>query len=592
MSYKIRRLTYTVRMKYGCDLFMNRIAGIYNPNFDFVTEGVPIKKQMTDKKYAIVYHGEIYNSKELTSMLLRKGCSFESNLEEEIILNGFSVYGTEFVKEINGVFAFAILDEKMKRLELFRDRLGAKPLFYTKQDETLIFSSDIDGIFEFSGMEARLDRKGLNEVFSVGPAKTYGSGVFRGIEEVIPGHRISYSENGIESSCYWKLESKEHTDSYRDTIEKTAYLVKDAVKRQFVSQVPVCTFLSGGLDSSLVSAICAEKCKETGTQLHTFSFDFVGSEEQFEANAFQPSRDRPYVEQMVDFLHTAHTYLECDSKMQAELLSTSIDAKGLPAMADVDSSLLYFCSKVSETHKVALTGECADEIFGGYPWFHKKECLEASTFPWTMDLAPRKALLSEEFLDALQMDAYVQETYEKSVAETPRLLGENKEEQRRREISYLNQKWFMQTLMDRMERTSSYAGLSARVPFADYRIVEYLWNVPWEMKAREGVVKSLLREVGKGLLPEHVLLRRKSPYPKTYDKQYEAVLVKWFRKIMQDSEEPIRAFLDPKKVETFLQSPSDYGKPWYGQLMAAPQMLAYLIQVNYWLKKYEVKIEL
>ena len=298
------------------------------------------------------------------------------------------------------------------------------------------------------------------------------------------------------------------------------------------------------------------------------------------------------MEKMVTFLDSEHHYLECDSRTQADYLYASIDAKGLPAMADVDSSLLYFCSEVSKEYKVALTGECADEIFGGYPWFHKKECLEAHTFPWTMDLAPRKAMLSDEFLEALKMDAYVQETYAKSVAETPRLAGESALETRRREISYLNQKWFMQTLLDRMGGTSTRYGLSARVPFADYRIVEYLWNVPWEMKAKGGVVKGLLREAGRGLLPDDILFRKKSPYPKTYDKAYEAILVQKMRAIMAETDSPIRQFLDTKKVERFLSSPSDYGKPWYGQLMAAPQMIAYLIQVNYWLEKYHIKIEL
>lgn len=571
---------------------MHRIAGIYNPDYGLVTEEVPVEKQIDGRRYAIVYYGELYNYEELKKELEKKGCRFKKHCDEEVLLNGFLIFGRDFVKQTNGIFSYVIFDEAEQKLYLFRDRLGAKPLFYTKQDRTLVFSSDINGIFEFSGMEAVLDRNGLNEVFSIGPAKTPGCGIFKGIKEIVPGHMLSYSKAGIEYACYWKLESRKHTDSYEETIEKTAYLLKDAVCRQFVSDVPVCTFLSGGLDSSLVASVCAKELKKTGAQLHTFSFDFVGNEKNFEANIFQPSRDRPYVEQMVTFLDSKHHYLECDSQTQVDLLYTSIDAKGLPAMADVDSSLLYFCSEVSKTHKAALTGECADEIFGGYPWFHKKECLEAHTFPWTMDLSPRKALLSDEFLEILRMDEYVEETYEKSVTETPKLDGESEEEFRRRKISYLNQKWFMQTLMDRMERTSSYSGLSARIPFADYRIVEYLWNVPWKMKVKNGVVKSLLREAGRGLLPDEVLFRQKSPYPKTYDKKYEALLVERFHEMMHDDASPVKVFLDSEKAEHFLESPSDYGKPWYGQLMAAPQMLAYFLQINYWLKKYHVKIEL
>ena len=167
---------------------------------------------------------------------------------------------------------------------------------------------------------------------------------------------------------------------------------------------------------------------------------------------------------MVKYLGSDHHYLECDNVTQADLLYTSVEARDLPAMADVDSSLLYFCSQVSRTHKVALTGECADEIFGGYPWFHKKECFEAKTFPWTMDLSARKVLLSDDFIRELHMDEYVQATYEKSVAETPRLAEDTPEEARRREIAWLNLRWFMQTLLDRMDRTSMHSGLEARVP--------------------------------------------------------------------------------------------------------------------------------
>lgn len=571
---------------------MGRIAGRYNPDIDFVTKDKPVEIWNEGRKYAILYNGEIYNDRELKTELRMRGCRFKIKSDEELLLGGFLLFGPDFVKKVNGVFAFVIWNVSERKIYLFRDRLGVKPFFYTKQDRTLIFSSEINGIFEYSGMEAILDKHGLNEVFSIGPAKTPGNGIFKGIEEVLPGHVICYSKEGGEQSCYWKLESRPHEDSFDETVEKTSYLIKDAVCRQMTSRGPICTFLSGGLDSSLVSSICAEELRKRGEQLHTFSFDFVGNEKNFEANAFQPSRDRPYVEEMVKFLGSEHRYLECDSRTQADLLETSIDAKGLPAMADVDSSLLYFCSEVGKHAQAALTGECADEIFGGYPWFHKKECLNVQTFPWTMDLQPRKALLSDEFLEALHMDEYVKETYEKSVAETPGLDGETKEQARRREISYLNEKWFMQTLLDRMERTSAYSGFSARVPFADYRIVEYLWNVPWEMKAKDGVVKALLREAGRGLLPDHVLFRRKSPYPKTYDKDYERLLVGRFREMMQDETAPVKMFLNQEKAERFLKSPSDYGKPWYGQLMAAPQMLAYLLQINYWMQKYHIKIEL
>lgn len=559
---------------------------------DLTTGHQPMTKKLYDNEYSIVYNGEIYNTNEIKQDLLKKGYVFETTSDTEMILNGYLEYGTDIVKKLNGIFAFAIADGKNKQLHLFRDRAGVKPLFYTEKNGTIVFASELKGLFQYPEIKPIIDKKGLNEVFSIGPAKTYGCGVYKDIDELLSGHFITFDSAGKHLHCYWKLESHAHTDSYDKTVEKVSFLVQDAIRRQMVSDVPICTFLSGGVDSSLVSAICALELKKQGKQLHTFSFDFVDNDKYFKANAFQPSQDRPYVEKMVQFLDSEHHFLECETAKQADLLTASVDAHDLPCMADVDSSMLYFCSIVKQTHKVALTGECADEIFGGYPWFHKKECFEADTFPWTMDLNARKVMLSDDFLSILNMDDYVSETYHRSVSETPRFEEDTPEEARRREISYLNLKWFMQTLLDRMDRTSMYSGLEARVPFADHNIIQYLWNIPWEMKAKDGVVKNILRQAGRGFLPDEILFRRKSPYPKTYDTHYEALLSNKLKEIINDSTSPVLQFLDIDKVNRFLKSPSDYGKPWYGQLMAAPQMIAYMIQINYWLQKYHVQIQL
>ena len=557
---------------------------------DLASGRQPILRTIDGHTWAIIYNGELYNTKELREDLSSRGWSFETKTDTEAVLLCYLEYGKDFVKRLNGIFAFAIWDSDAQKLLLYRDRSGIKPLFYSSQGNRLLFASEIKGILAWPGMAARLDRQGLNEIFSIGPAKTYGCGVLQGVDEVLPGHYLTFDRLGLTSTCYWKLESHPHEDDYEKTVEKTSELVLDSIRRQMVSDVPICTFLSGGVDSSLVSAVCAAELKKKGGRLNTFSFDFVDNERYFKANAFQPSQDRPYVDQMVEYLGSNHRYLECSIHDQAEYLKQSVEAHDLPAMADVDSSMLYFCSLVKEYNKVTLTGECADEIFGGYPWFHKRECFEAHTFPWTMDLDARKVLLDDGFLDYLGMDEYVAARYEASVRETPRLDSDTKEEARRREISYLNQKWFMQTLLDRMDRTSMYSGLEARVPFADHRIIEYVFNVPWEMKAKDGVVKALLRECGRDYLPPAVLYRKKSPYPKTYDTHYEALLADKVRGILADSSSPVLQFLDCKKVEAFLASPSDYGKPWYGQLMAGPQMLAYIWQIDYWMRKYQVEI--
>ncbi len=413
-----------------CGLSHSRLAII-----DISGGHQPMVRTAKGKTCTIAYNGELYNGKELREMLMGRGWKFATTCDTEVILLGFMEFGPEFVKRLNGIFAVAIYDSGEDSLHLFRDPMGVKPLFYTECGGELIFASELKGILAHPSVEAEIDREGLNEIFGIGPARSVGCGVFKGIKEVRPGEFLACGREGLQKRTYWKLESHPHSDSYGETVEKVSFLVQDSIRRQMVSDVPICTFLSGGVDSSLVSAVCAAELKKQGRKLATFSFDFVDNQKNFKANAFQPSQDRPYVEQMVEYIGSNHTFLECDNKNQIAMLYDSVKAHDLPAMADVDSSMLYFCSQVSKKYKVTLTGECADEIFGGYPWFHKEECMRAGMFPWTMDLSPRKELLSEEFLEALDMDAYVKRRYDESVAETPRCAEDSPEEARRREIS-------------------------------------------------------------------------------------------------------------------------------------------------------------
>lgn len=557
---------------------------------DLITGQQPMVRKQADRECAIIFNGEIYNMKELKTELLLEGAEFNTASDTEVILAGYMLHGKDYIKKLNGIFAIALWDSIPGQIFLFRDRLGVKPLFYTKIAKTLVFASEIKGLFAYPGVKPILDREGLCEIFALGPAKTYGKGVFKNIEEVLPGHCLIFNQQYCRMEPYWKLESRPHEDSIDKTIKKTAWLVEDAVKKQMLSDIPISTFLSGGLDSSLVTAICAKELKKQGKVLNTFSFDFQDNHKYFKSNSFQPSQDRPYVEQMIAFAGTNHHFLVCSNHDQLDCLYKAVDARDLPCMADVESSMLYFCSKVTDYNKVTLTGECADEIFGGYPWFHNPNAFQTEAFPWSMSMEPRQTLLADDVIQSLQMEEYARAAYEKTIHETPRLPEDTPEEKRRREIAYLNLRWFMVTLLDRMDRTSMYNGLEARVPLADHRIVEYVFNIPWHMKCPNGIVKGLLRHVGEGMLPKDILWRRKSPYPKTYDPTYEKMLGNRLMEVLSAPSAPIRILLDEKKVRAFLNSPSDYGKPWYGQLMAGPQMLAYMLQVNYWLEKYHIQL--
>lgn len=546
----------------------------------------PMVRNAGGSEYVIVYNGEIYNTDELMPELKEAGYYFETTSDTEVILYAYIHFGIDFVNRLNGIFAFAVWDGKLKRLILYRDRVGVKPLFYAIKDDTLVFGSEIKALFRFPDIKPEVDMDSFREIFGVGPARTPGNGVFRGVNEVKPGEYAVYTIDGFKTIKYWKLASKVHTDSYLQTVEKVSFLVRDAITRQMVSDVPVCSFLSGGIDSSIVTAVASDYLTERGALLNTFSFDFKDNGIYFQSNSFQPERDRPFVDIMLSQYNVNHTYLECDEALLADLLYTAVDAKDLPGMADIDASLLYFCSLVKEHNKVALTGECADEIFGGYPWFYRDELFWTDGFPWSRDMKTRTLLLSDDFFDKLKLEEYVYDRYTDSLKEVTYLEGENAKDRKRREVAYLNIKWFMQTLLDRMDRTSMFSALEARVPYADHRIVEYVFNVPWDMKYRNGMEKALLRDAFKGLLPDKLLYRKKSPYPKTYNPNYERILAQKLLNIINDTNSPVKAFVDKKKVLAFMEAPAEYGKPWFGQLMAAPQLMAYMIQVNYWLEKY------
>lgn len=559
-------------------------------NYDTDNPAAVISYQINGQEYAIVYDGEIYNTAELTADLKSAGYTFLSSSDTELILYAYLYYGVTFVNRLNGLFAFALWDSTANRLSLYRDRIGSKPLFYYLNGPQLVFASEPKALFSHPDIQPHINLDGLREILGVGPARTAGNGIFEHVYEVLPGHYLCYEKNKISDHTYWDLFAREHEDDYQTTVQKVSCLLHDAIEKQMVSDTPVATFLSGGIDSSIVTAIAARYLKERGKTLDTFSFDFKENETYFQSNAFQPERDLPYIKIMLQHYNTNHTYLECDEILLADTLYAAVDARDYPGMADIDASLLYFCSLVKQHNNVALTGECADEIFGGYPWFYRSQLLNCDGFPWSHDISARTFLLKDEWISNLDLENYSYELYQTSLAKAPLLSGENGEACRRRQIAYLNIKWFMQTLLDRMDRAGMYSGLTARVPFADHRIIEYVFNVPWEMKYQNNTEKALLRDAAADLLPPKLLYRKKSPYPKTYHPGYEQTLCRRFEEILKNPNAPITPLIDNKKALQFMESPKAYGKPWYGQLMAGPQLLAYFIQINYWMEKYHLSV--
>jgi asparagine synthase (glutamine-hydrolysing) len=552
----------------------------------------PMTRQRGDTTFTLVYNGELYNTAEIRRELETRGHRFTSHSDTEVVLLSFMEWGYACLEHFNGIFAFAVWNATEQSLFVARDRLGVKPLFYHENNSVLLFGSEIKTLLAHPSVHPRMDEEGLAEIFFMGPSRTPGNGVFQGIKELKPGHHMVFDRNGSRIHSYWYLKSQPHEDDLQTTVLKVRELLQDAVERQLISDVPIGTLLSGGLDSSAITAFAALYFKEKGMgSLDTFNVDYLDNARNFQKNEFQPTADAPWVEKVAQFFHTHHHSILIDTPELVEAVKSVVTARDLPGQVDIDASLYLFCREIKKENTVVLSGECADEIFGGYPWFHKEDALHTDTFPWLRKTKERAKLLSPEWVHKIKPEAYVADRYQQTIAETPRLQGENPFGNRIRELFYLNIKWFMAQLLDRKDRMSMAASLEARVPFSDHRLVEYVWNIPWEMKTCDGMEKGILRRALKGVLPADVLTRKKSPYPKTFHPSYTEAVRNWVIEILEDSTSPLLPLIDINHVRALTKAEhAMMDIPWYGQLMRLPQLFAYLGQVDTWLRKYRVTI--
>ncbi|HSQ89411.1 asparagine synthase (glutamine-hydrolyzing) [Romboutsia sp.] len=551
----------------------------------------PMTRIIGDNKYTIVYNGELYNTEDVRLKLKAKGYTFKAYSDTEVLLVSYIEWGQDCLKHINGIFAFGIWDENNKSLFLARDPLGVKPLFYSVKGDNLLFASEIKALLKHPIIERIVDKEGLLDIFGLGPARSLGSGIFRDIKEIPPAYCMFYKDGRFNLREYWTLSARHHKEDIDTTTDHVRSLLVDAIERQLVSDVPVCTFLSGGLDSSAISTIAANSFKCDGKEvLNTFSIDYKDNDKYFKSNEYQPNSDAIWAEKMADFIGSNHHNIILNNEDLVSSLKDSVLAMDLPGMADVDSSLYLFCKEVRKKSTVALSGECADEIFGGYPWYTRPQDINSNTFPWSKSVDHRKNILSKEFKN-LPLEEYVNEKYIDTIKKVPKLPGESHEESRMRELFYLNIKWFMITLLNRKDRMSMANGLEVRVPFADYRLVEYAFNIPNEMKFCDGREKGILRRALRGILPDDIIYRKKSPYPKTHHTQYTKAVQQWMREILNDKNSPILNLIDINVVNEIVESGgTSFTKPWFGQLMTGPQLIAYLIQLDTWMREYNVNI--
>ena len=544
--------------------------------------------------YVITYNGQIYNTRELRETLEKSGFTFEGHCDTEVLLKAFIYYGYNVVNHLNGIFAFAIWNEGKKELFLARDHFGVKPLFYSIKDNQLIFASEIKALFEYPSIYPKIDGQGIAELFGIGPAHTPGVGVFKGIEELKPANYLVFNRSGMRIKEYWKLKSRMHTDDFATTCSTVKELLTDAIERQLVSDVPLCTFLSGGLDSSIITLYSANYCRKHDLpMINTYSVDYVDNDKNFQKTDFQPNSDSDYINLITNKLGTKYHTIYLDTPELADSLKEAMIARDLPGMADVDSSLLLFCKEVKKEATVSIMGECADEIFGGYPWFFREDALSSGTFPWSINISGRQHLLNPELQEKIDLKEYIDYRYNESLNEVELLNVDSKETKEKRKITYLTMNWFMQTLLSRTDRMGMYNGFEIRVPFCDYRLAEYVWNIPWEIKALHGREKGLLRYIMKDELPKEIVDRKKSPYPKTWNPTYLKKVKGMLTEIMQNPESPITSLLNKDDILEILNTDGKYfSRPWFGQLMTGPQLMAYICQVNMWLETYKPEIEI
>ncbi len=538
--------------------------------------------------YVIVYNGELYNTESLREELRADGFHFRGHSDTEVVLKSYIKYGKRCAEKLNGIFAFAVFNSEDNSVFLCRDRIGVKPLFYYEYEGGLLFASEIKALLASGIVKPQIDEQGLYEIFFLGPARTPSCGIFKGVFELNPGEFAVYKDEKLTRETYFSVEAKEHTDDESQTIEKTRQLLTDAIQRQLVSDVPLCFFLSGGLDSSIITKVASDYFREHKLgKINTYSVEYRDNEKYFERSLFQPNADFEYISMMSKSADSRHREIILENVLLADALYDSVKARDLPGYVDVDSSLLLFCREIKRDYTVALSGECADELFGGYPWYHNEKILFEECFPWSKSQDIRRSILKDGILKS--GEEYVRQRYLDTVNKAPKLKSDSRIDARMREMFYLNYYWFMQCLLERKDRCSMYSGLEVRVPFCDYRLVEYAYNMPWELKAWNGREKGIVRKAFEDILPEEICWRKKSPYPKTHNPIYFKVCVERVRKVLE-KKTVLTELLDKDRIESIIECPDKISSPWYGQLMQAPQILAYIIELDYWFEEYNIEI--
>jgi len=549
----------------------------------------PMRKFFGGEEYTIVFDGAIFNVKELRKMLEGKGYPFFGDSETEVLINLYIEYGAKCLELLNGVFSFAIWKAREKELFIARDRIGVKPLYYRITHSGIIFASEVKALFQNPLCPAEVGQEGLQQIFLLGPGKPHGETMYSGIKELCHAEYAILDKNGARFKKYWTIQARENTQSLEENIITARELITDSINIQSKFDAPFACFLSGGLDSSIISFVLSNKAKCAQQSLQTLSIDYENNATHFFKNDFQPTQDSEYIEIMTKLLHSNHKTVELKTQDICHALNAAALSRDMPGMADVDSSMLLACLEARKQFEVCFSGECADELFGGYPWYHREDLLNTDTFPWAKSLDFRKQIVSKN-INLGDMDSFVKEHYLSTLKKVQKLETDSAIDKRIREMFILNFEWFMQNLLDRAERLAARADLEVRVPLCDYRLVEFAYNLPWTIKSINGREKGLLRESFRGILPDKIIERKKSPFPKTFDPRFVEFVKNGFKQLLHDKNSIVHTLLDKKYCSELLNKNVYQNDPWYGQLMRLPQFFAYWIQLDTIFKTHSIKL--
>lgn len=547
-------------------------------------ESKPLVRTWQGREYTIVYNGGLFNRGEAKAELETLGVSFTSGSDAEVLLFAYAIWGEGCLDRLLGMYAFAIYDGGRQGLFCARDRLGIKPFYYAEGEGTFYFASEPKALLA-AGIKPRVDALGLWQLLYLAPVLLPGTTVFRDIYALRPAEACFVDKDGVKKWQYWSLEAKENKDSRAEATQRVKDLLTDAIVREVKTDRPLATLLSGGLDSSIVSAVAAECYRKKGDTLSTYSFEYEDND--YAPTLYQPNRDDEYAREMARYLGTEHTTLVAPNQAIADALTAATLARDLPGQADIDSSLYYFFGKIKEKHSVILSGECADEIFGGYPWFYRPEMLSRPFFPWMHDPHARIGLFDPSKVRAMEGYAHLKGVYQAAIHAVPCLDCDSAADRTARVATVLTLGYFGASLLERKDRMSMAHGVEARVPFADHRILEYLYNLPWDYKFAGGVEKSLLRDAMGDYLPATIRNRKKSPFPKTHSPQYEACIRQMLLDRLAKDGSPLASLLRPHALGELMRGDDI---TWLGQLMGRPQLYAWLYQMDFWLESYGIEL--